>query len=113
MGFFNELITNVPCSNCNNLYETRIQFKFGATRQLEYRMGDKIIWGFNDVGIPNIGKVKIYGVLGDVECPICHNKNNNDEFDIFLDKDVITGIDQMQDINNFLKNDGHYKILAE
>jgi hypothetical protein len=71
MGFFNELIVSVQCSDCNNVYETRIQFKFGATRQLEYKIGNKVIWGFNEIGKPDLTKVKVYGVLGDDVCPIC------------------------------------------
>lgn len=113
MGFFNELITKVECSNCNKFYEVRIQFKFGATRQLEYRVGDKIIWGFNEVGKSDIVKVKVYGTLGDEECPICHNSNQNNEFDIYLEKDIITGIKKMQNIEDFFLNEGHYKVLIE
>ena len=113
MGFFNELITKIECSNCHNFYEARIQFKFGATRQLEYRLGDEVIWGFNEIGIPEVTKVKVYGILGDEECPICHNKNQNTEFDIYLAKDVITEITKMEELKDFFLNDGHYKVLAE
>jgi len=113
MGFFNELIVSVQCSNCNHFYEARIQFKFGATRQLEYKIGDKIIWGFNEIGKSEMTEVKVYGVLDDDACPICNNKNKNDEFDIYLEKDIITEITKMENFKDFFLNDGHYNVLAE
>lgn len=113
MGFFNDLVTDIQCSNCNNFYQARIQYKFGATRQLEYRLGDKIIWGYNEVGKPDISKVKVYGILGNDDCPICHKRNQNEEFDIYLEKDVITKVDKMQDAKDFLIAEGCYKVLSE
>jgi len=113
MGFFNELISKVQCSNCKTFYEARIQFKFGATRQLEYKIGDKIIWGFNEVGKPGITKAKVYGILGDEECPICHNKNEHDEFDIFVEKDTVIEFSEMASLSDYNVNEGSYRILIE
>lgn len=113
MGFFNDLITNIQCSNCNSLYEIRIQYKFGATRQLEYRLGDKIIWGYNEIGKPDMSKVKALGITDNDECPICHHKNQNEYFDIYLEKDVITKFDKMQDAKDFFMTEGCYKVLVE
>jgi hypothetical protein len=111
MGFFNELITNVECSNCGNSCEARIQFKFGDTSQLEYKIGDKLAWGGNDVGRPNIKKVKVYGTLPDNECPICHY--SNDEFDIYLEMDVLVKVCKMKDIREYLGTETGYKTLVE
>jgi len=112
MGFFNELITTIHCPNCNNNYEARIQFKFGATRQLEYRIGDKIEWGYNEIGTPGIPRVKVFGIFGHGKCPAC-NADWDEEFDIYLEADVITGITRMIDIRDYLAdNEGCYHILT-
>jgi Immunity protein 44 len=86
---------------------------FGATRQLQYKIGDKIMWGFNEIGKPDLTKVKVYGVLGDDLCPICNNKNQNEEFDIYIEKDIITAINKIENSKEFFLNDGHYKIITE
>ena len=116
MGFFNELITKMDCSNCNKSYEFRIQFKYGATRQLEYRLGDKIIWGYNEVGEPNASNVKVYGISSKQECPFCHHMEQNEqfnEFDIYLKDDVITHFDTMQDLKDYFSGEGTHKLLSE
>jgi hypothetical protein len=92
MGAFNTLVTDVQCSNCNNTYKGNIQFKYGDTWQFEYKLGDKLKWGGNDIGISGSPKVKVYGILHNDTCPICHQINLNEEFDIYVENDIITSI---------------------
>lgn len=111
MGAYNILIANVQCSNCKNTYEAKIQFKYGDTWQLEYRMGDKIKWGGNDIGVPDSEKVKVYGILESDTCPMCDQINLENEFDIYLMTDIITSINKMESINDYFINDEDYKII--
>lgn len=111
MGFFNVLVTNCQCNNCGNVYDARIQFKFGATRQLEYKIGNRLCWGYNEVGEPGLAAVKVYGILENDECSICHSKGQNEEFDIYLEDDVIVRIDKMESAEDFFQNEGCYKII--
>ena len=60
MSAFNTLIAEISCPNCDLKHEARIQFKFGNTWQLKYKFGDTITWGGNDIGNPNLNKVKAY-----------------------------------------------------
>jgi hypothetical protein len=53
MSSFNILITQVVCPNCGAKQQVRIQFKFGNTWQLQYKLGDKISWGGNDAHLPS------------------------------------------------------------
>jgi hypothetical protein len=63
MGLFNTLITEINCPNCGRKSQARIQFKFRNTGLLEYKIGDTIAWGGNEIGRPNIPRVKLYGVI--------------------------------------------------
>jgi hypothetical protein len=111
MGAYNVLITDVQCSNCKNFYEGKIQFKYGDTWQLQYRIGDKIKWGGNDTGVPNVEKIKAYGILETDRCPICNQLNAQCEFDIYIEKDVIIQVGNMRDISDYFTNEGNYQVL--
>lgn len=106
MGSFNTLISEVQCPNCNNVYEGRIQFKYGDTWQFIYKLGDKITWGGNDIGIPGSTKVKAYGTLENDTCSICHQNNFNNEFDIYIENDIIMTTQKMRNINDYFSSDG-------
>jgi len=112
MGAFNILLTEISCSNCHTKYQGRIQFKFGSTWQNEYYIGDKVKWGGNDIGTPNISKVKVYGILEDEKCPNCKQKNENKEFDIIVEADKISKVKILKDTRDYLANEGNYKILT-
>ena len=77
---------------------------------MQYKVGDKIIWGYNEVGIADIPKVKVYGIVGD-DCPICGNGNS--EFDIFIEQDIIVGVADMKNRADYLAQDGRYAVLGE
>jgi hypothetical protein len=111
MGFFNTLITDVKCSTCNNIYEGKVQFKYGNTLQLLYKLGDKLTWGANDIGIPGSPKVKVYGILENDICPICHQINLNEEFDVIVENDIIISITNMENAKDYFPTEGCYKLL--
>jgi len=108
MGAFNILITNIRCANCNNHYEAKIQFKYGDTWQFEYRLGDKLLWGGNDIGKSDTSNVKVYGILENDHCPLCKEENLNDEFDIIVQDDKIMGIQPLEDIRIYNDAGGNY-----
>ena len=114
MGFFNELIATVRCSNCKALYEDAIQFKFGHTRQLRYRLGDKLQWQkANDIGEPGMKKVKVYGIAGMIKCPVCAESDECSEYDIFVEDDVLVGFDRMGEYDYMGSTEGCYKVLIK
>lgn len=113
MGAYNILNVEVNCLNCNKKYSGRIQFKYGNTWQIEYKIGDKISWGGNEIGAPNRQKVKVYGVLENDVCPHCGQANNLYEVDIFIENDVITKIQPMESIEDYFDDDeGNFRILG-
>ena len=109
MGSFNVLTTTVKCSNCKNIYQGRIQFRYGNTWQIEYRIGDKLEWGGNQIGNPNEKKVKAYGILESELCPACGKVNKNNEFDILVENSVLVNVTIMQ--NYDYEGEGNYMVL--
>jgi hypothetical protein len=97
MGAFNILNVETCCPNCGKKYTARIQFKFGETWQLEYNIGDKIIWGLNNKGIQGLDKVYVYGSLENDKCSYCGLSGLQTRYDIVIIKDVIIGVRPMQD----------------
>jgi len=105
MGSYNILHTTVLCSNCKNFYSGKIQFKFGNTWQFHYKLGEKITWGGNDTGIANAPKVKVYGILEENLCPICKNVNEDNEFDILFENDIIKCVQIISNPEDYLESD--------
>ncbi len=106
MGAYNILKVNIECEHCHSEYSTQIQFKFGDTWQHEYKPGDRLCWGGNDVGKPNLKKVKIYGIAEDNDCPLCFHQAVK-EYDITVEKDIIKKVMRLSDISAY-DNDIHY-----
>lgn len=102
MSSYNILITESVCTNCGVKSPVRIQFKFGNTWQLQYRIGDTISWGGNDIGSPNLTDVKAYGIAESTVCPSCNEDRIPEEYDVFIKNNVITGIAPMENIDDYL-----------
>jgi hypothetical protein len=89
MGAFNLARGPALCPNCNRSADFEVQFKYGDTWQHAYRVGDKIRWGGNDIGIPGRKRVLVEGIGG--PCPHC--KADNLDFDVLIEEDEIVGIE--------------------
>jgi len=88
MSAYNVLVANCACPNCGKSEKFFVQFKYGNTWQLNYRIGDKITWGGNDIGSPNARRIRIEGIGG--PCTYCGL--DNIEFDIFTQLDEIVEV---------------------
>lgn len=111
MGLFNTLITEIPCPDCKKKHEARVQYKFGNTRQLKYRVGDTITWGGNDVGTPDLNEVKVYGIIESETCPFCSKSNIPEEYDIFIKENVIISISTIACMGDYVNGNGEYFLL--
>jgi hypothetical protein len=108
MSSFNILITEITCPNCGEKSKARIQFKFGNTWQLEYRIRDTITWGGNDIGDPNLSKVKVYGIIESSVCPFCKRSSIPEEYDIIIEDDVIINFSPIENIQDYIDGNGEY-----
>jgi hypothetical protein len=88
MGLFNTVEATVECPSCGKPMPVVVQFKYGATRQFKYRVGDRLRWGFNDVGSSRQERVIVEGIGG--PCPGCGADDL--EFDVVVIDGVITAV---------------------
>ncbi|TWV94688.1 hypothetical protein [Chitinophaga pinensis] len=113
MSAYNLLISEVSCLNCYRQYPGRIQFKFGSTAYLQYHIGDKIQWGVNDTGTSGLNKVKVYGIVETDKCPLCNSNNIVEDFDIFINNDIILNVKEMENVECYLKEGNSEYVVLE
>jgi hypothetical protein len=89
MGAFNEVHAAVPCPRCEETVETDVQFKYGAVVQHQYKVGDKIIWGANNVGMPGKELVVVDGE--GTQCPKCGYDGDWPLY-VTIERDVIRSV---------------------
>lgn len=90
MGLYNRLAVYRKCPNCSHIFEDQIQYKYGFTRQLEYKLEDRISWSgtSNDEGDPKIQTVKVLGIFEEEHCPSCRIRLDED-IQIIIHKDIL------------------------
>ncbi|SFM73717.1 hypothetical protein SAMN05428949_0614 [Chitinophaga sp. YR627] len=114
MGAYNILITDITCSYCNTSHEVKVQFKYGLTWQLDFRIGERIQWETRyDIGTPGTEKVKVYGIReSDPVCPHCGHPED-EEYDIIVEKDIIKSMSPMKNPQDYLNDDeGCFVIIS-
>lgn len=62
MGAFNTVTTESSCPFCGQAKAWVVQFKYGNCWQTDYRIGNTLKWGGNDVGENVGGKVRTSGI---------------------------------------------------
>jgi hypothetical protein len=65
MGAYNTVSFEWRDPTTNTVRSLRAQFKYGSTWQDEYRVGDVVSWGGNDVGDRSAKRVVVDAVLDD------------------------------------------------
>jgi DNA-directed RNA polymerase subunit RPC12/RpoP len=108
MGTFNTLIAEINCADCSKPFTQKIQFKYATTWQYDYKPGDKIIRENKryDIGKPDI-KVKVSGISENNVCPHC-NFLNEEEFDVFIENDLIKGANYAIDHTIYFDTEDSY-----
>ncbi|UPK67367.1 hypothetical protein [Chitinophaga filiformis] len=113
MSAFNVLITDVQCLNCRRQYSGRIQFKYGNAAFLQYHIGDTVKWGRNNIGNSDFKKVNVYGIAEADSCPLCDSDKIIEEFDIFIEDNVIIRITPMESIGLYLEGGSSEYVVME
>jgi hypothetical protein len=63
MGAFNTVHVAWPASPGSDLMDVKVQFKYGDTWQYDYKVGDVLKWGGNDIGKKSANRVVVEGYL--------------------------------------------------
>jgi hypothetical protein len=109
MGAFNTVTAEQVCPSCRNAVEARVQFKYGDTWQNEYRLGERLRWGGNDIGVPGRRRVVLDGA-GE-RCPKCGYAEW--DFYVLLEDDVITSVKPASGDFDFVASQGKPIVLEE
>ncbi len=76
------------CPRCADDGFIELQFAYGDTYQHHYRMGDVVVWGGNDVGIPAINEIEV--IAYPEPCPVC-GLDIEGEYVLTVENSVLTG----------------------
>jgi hypothetical protein len=85
-----------------------LQFKFGHSRLIDYRLGDKLAWGGNDNGEPGKKKVIVEGIEEGSS-----QTGQLKYWYIFLENDVIVGAEPDDGRYEFTNPDDYGIVLED
>ncbi len=108
MSAFNTVIVTWKDSKSGQSKDLRIQFKFGDTWQYEYRIGDRIKWGGNDIGSKNAKYVVVDGCLEGTPPEGC-----GEDFEVYIRNSTIEKVLPASERFDFVKSAKNYVILEE
>ena len=100
MGAFNTVHAQVECSNCHQTVRKAIQFKYGDCWQHNYTIGDRLAWGGNDRGKPDVNRVRVSAIAE--PCPECgfgDDATDEEYYGVIVEHDVITAVQYLPDGN--------------
>ena len=112
MGAYN-IVASVPatCPQCRAQVSVAVQFKFGATWQYRYVVGEVLRWGGNDVGRPGRVRVVADGAA-DSACPVCGYAGDWD-FYVFIERDRIVRVSEADGTHDFVRAGMTYLELGD
>jgi hypothetical protein len=106
------VVADVPatCPQCRANVSIGVQFKFGATWQYRYVVGDALRWGGNDVGTPGRAHVVADGAA-ESPCPACGYAGGWD-FYVFIKCDRIVRVTEADGTHDFVRAGSTYLDLG-
>lgn len=110
MGAYNTVAATAACPGCNETVNIRVQFKYGATWQHEYCIGDDLRWGKNDVGTRGLRLVVVDGVA-EGHCPLCGHDGDWD-FYVHVERDRVLDAVPGSGLHDFVKAGSTYIELS-
>jgi hypothetical protein len=107
------IVAGIPatCPQCHAKVLVGVQFKFGATWQYRYIVGDALRWGGNDVGTPGRVRVVADGAA-DASCHACGYAGDWD-FYVFIEHDRIIGVTEADGTYDFVRAGSAYLDLGD
>jgi hypothetical protein len=107
------IVAGIPatCPQCHAEVSIGVQFKFGATWQYRYAIGDSLRWGGNEVGTPGRASVVADGAA-DSPCPACGYAGDWD-FYVFIEHDRIIRVTEADGKHDFVRAGSAYLDLGD
>lgn len=117
MGFFNTVTAPLLCATQDHVADFRVQFKYGETRQHDYLIGDRLIWGSDGqgaVGPLDEGEPGHKRVVVDAEaerCPICGAEGPRCE--VWIENDRIVAVKPFSQAFDFAAVQDYHIVLED
>ena len=93
MGAFNTVGSELICPICGRVSFMEVQFKYGNTWQYEYRLGERLRWGGNDIGEPGVKRVWVESIAG--LCAFCNYDGIDCE--VLIENDILVKVRNLPD----------------
>lgn len=102
---------SATCPQCQAKVSVGVQFRYGATWQYCYVVGDVLRWGRNDVGTP--GRVRVIADgAADSPCPACGYAGDWN-FYVFIEHDRIIQVTEADGTYDFVRAGSSYLELGD
>jgi hypothetical protein len=109
MPAYNRLHFGYSKRDADRVTKYIVQFKFGNCRLFDYQMGDKLLWGGYEKGVPGKKRVVVHGVAESGE----GISDDPEYWLVFIENDVIKSVAPDDGRYNFKSRDGHHLVLAD
>lgn len=110
MGAYNEVRAQLKCPSCGVFVDVDVQFKYGAVTHRRYRIGEKLVWGANDIGKPGRRAVVVDGEVA--SCPSC-GYSGDWPVHVFTKSDVIERVEPPGERYEFAATHSSFVILED
>jgi hypothetical protein len=110
MGAYNEVRAALKCPSCGRLVEVDAQFKYGSVVHHSYAIGERLVWGANDIGRPGSRLVVADGEAG--PCPMCSYDGDWPVY-VFVKDDIVERVDVASGAHDFAAANATFLILDE
>lgn len=108
MSAFNTVTLSWPDPKSGRTMELRVQFKFGDTWQHEYREGDRLKWGGNDIGPQKARYVVVDGALEGMP-----PEGMGEDFEVHIRDGIIEKVVPASGNFDFLSSEHTYIVLED
>jgi hypothetical protein len=83
------LVDDDECPHCHSMIRRTIQFAYGDTRLVDYRLGQCLQWGGNDVGERGHRRVRVSGFAE--SCAVCGEATDT-LYEVVIERDCLTSV---------------------
>lgn len=110
MSAYNTVSAELRCPHCGGSTRTQVQFKYGDTWQFDYRLGDTLRWGGNDIGEPGRKHVVVDGAAAN-PCSRCGYSAEWNAY-VHVENDVLARVEDADGSFDFAAARANYIVVC-
>lgn len=109
MGAYNTLTIEWNDDNSEQIHVLLLQFKYGEVWQYNYKIGDSLRWGEQNLGDKEAKEVLVEAIAENVDIPI----GLVEEFEIFIRNNIILSAIPLKDKKKYFNIGSNYIVLKK